>query len=219
MRFQLVTRRPIDANPVFVIIEVVRLVRDHFLTSTPPKDAARWQDLMAAAQQGDQRAYATLLKEAVPFIRVIARRYQSNTAAIEDIVQEALLTIHRMRHTYEPGRPAEPWIAAIAKARAIDALRKHKRRATVEGEMTPAAFAAEDGTQRQDDKLSAASDLNIALAALPPSQRAALQLLKIEERSLAEASLVSGQSVPALKSLLHRAMQTLRTTMKGGRDA
>ena len=37
--------------------------------------------------------------------------------------------------------------------------------------------------------------------------------------ALAEASHVSGQSVPALKSLLHRAMQTLRTTMKGGRDA
>ena len=49
----------------------------------------------------------------VPFVRVVARRFLADAGAIEDAVQETLLSVHRMRHTYEPGRPVEPWIAAI----------------------------------------------------------------------------------------------------------
>ena len=52
-----------------------------------------------------------------------------------------------------------------------------------------------------------------------PRPRAAVRLLKIEELSLSEAARASGQSVPALKSLLHRAMLSLRASLKGGRDA
>jgi DNA-directed RNA polymerase specialized sigma24 family protein len=44
-------------------------------------------------------------------------------------------------------------------------------------------------------------------------------MLKIDEMSLAEASQASGQSVAALKSLLHRAMLSLRASLKGGNDA
>ncbi|MBP6010870.1 MAG: RNA polymerase sigma factor [Alphaproteobacteria bacterium] len=166
--------------------------------------------MMVAAQGGEQRAYASLLKEAVPFVRVIARRYHGDHGAVEDVVQETLISLHRMRHTYEPGRPVEPWIAAIAKARAIDALRARKRRAAVESEMTDAVAETSASDARAEEALAARGDIAAALATLPEGQRAALRMLKIEEMSLAEASAASGQSVSALKSLLHRAMQTLR---------
>ncbi|MEQ1865714.1 MAG: sigma-70 family RNA polymerase sigma factor [Micropepsaceae bacterium] len=180
---------------------------------------ARWQRLMVAAQTGDQRCYVTLLQEAAKFVRVIARRYHADAGAIEDVVQETLLSVHRIRHTYEPGRPVEPWIAAIAKARAIDALRARKRRASVEHEISPEAMeGVADGARHADDKLSAQADIATALESLSPGQRAAVRLLKIEELSLSEAARVSGQSVPALKSLLHRAMLSLRASLKGGRD-
>lgn len=181
---------------------------------------ARWQRLMVAAQAGDQRCYGVLLQEAAKFVRVIARRYHADAGAAEDVVQETLLSVHRMRHTYEPGRPVEPWVAAIAKARAIDALRARKRRAPIEHEISPEAMeGVADGSGRADDKLSAHSDIASALDALSPGQRAAVRLLKIEELSLSEAARVSGQSVSALKSLLHRAMLSLRASLKGGRDA
>lgn len=219
MQFQLVESRAIDAKAAFVIIEGARLLWDHLL-ATPSKDAGRWQELMVAAQGGDSRAYAALLKEAAAFVRVIARRYHNDAGVIEDVAQETLLTVHRMRHTYEPGRPVEPWIAAIAKARAIDALRARKRRAAIEGELTDAVVAtASDSARAGDEALAVSGEIAAAMAALPPAQRAALRMLKIEEMSLAEASRFSGQSVSALKSLLHRAMQSLRATMKGGGDA
>lgn len=197
----------IDAGLWFVIIAPTRDVRGHFLAVS---QGDRWQSLMTQAQNGDGRAYATLLKEAVPFVRVVVRRFLADAGAVEDAVQETLLSVHRMRHTYEPGRPVEPWVAAIAKARAIDALRARKRRAAVEGEMTDAVTATAANDVRTEEALVARGDIAAALAALPESQRAALRMLRIEEMSLAEASAASGQSVSALKSLLHRAMQTLR---------
>lgn len=181
---------------------------------------ARWRKLMVAAQSGDQRSYASLLQEAAIFVRVIARRYHADAGAVEDVVQETLLSVHRIRHTYEPGRPVEPWVAAIAKARAIDALRARKRRAAVEQETSHEAMGEiPDRTPPADGRLAAHADVAAALAALSPGQRAAVRMLKIEELSLNEAAHASGQSIPALKSLLHRAMLSLRATLKGGRDA
>jgi RNA polymerase sigma-70 factor (ECF subfamily) len=175
---------------------------------------------MVAAQAGDQRAYAEVLREASLFIRVIARRYHRDAGTVEDVVQETLLSLHRVRHTYEPGRAVEPWVAAIAKARAIDALRARARRAAVEGNASPEAVAnVADEAGSGQARHEAGAEIAAALAALPPGQRAAVRLLKIEELSLAEAAATSGYSVPALKSLLHRAMLSLRAALKGGRDA
>lgn len=179
--------------------------------------SARWQRLLAAAQAGDKAAYTAFLKEAATFIRVIARRYHRDTGAVEDIVQETLLSVHRVRHTYEPGRAVEPWVAAIARARAIDALRARQRRAAVEAEAPALMTDIADTAAGADAHHETQAEVAAALAALPSGQRAAVRMLKIEELSLAEAAERSGQSVPALKSLLHRAMLTLRS--KGGGDA
>jgi RNA polymerase sigma-70 factor (ECF subfamily) len=42
----------------------------------------------------------------------------------EDIVQEVLLTIHLKRGTWDQSRPIGPWIAAIARNKLIDILRR-----------------------------------------------------------------------------------------------
>ena len=180
----------------------------------------RWQRLMQAAQAAEPRAYSEFLREATGFIRVIARRYHNDASAIEDVVQETLVSIHRMRHTYEPGRPVEPWVAAITKARSIDALRSRYRRARIETTATDETInqVADHRTSTESDLISQ-STISAALASLTPAQRAAVQLLKIEELSLNEAASVSGLSVQALKSSLHRAMQSLRTNLLGKDDA
>ncbi len=192
------------------------LVQADDVNETP---SARWQRLLAAAQSGDRQAYAAFLKEAAVFARVIARRYHRDAGAVEDIIQETLLSLHRVRHTYEPGRPVEPWVAAIAKARAIDALRARQRRAAVETEAPAQLTDIPDAAAGADARHETQAEVAAALASLPASQRAAVRMLKIEELSLAQASERSGQSVPALKSLLHRAMLTLKSTLKGGGDA
>ncbi|MCP4519395.1 MAG: sigma-70 family RNA polymerase sigma factor, partial [Delftia sp.] len=83
---------------------------------------------MAAAQAGDRRAYERVLASSLSLIRSVARRQGVPVDSIDDVVQETLLTVHRVRHTYDPTRSFDAWLAAIASRRAIDALRSQGRR-------------------------------------------------------------------------------------------
>src|SRR5258708_6752361 len=78
-----------------------------------PETARSWAALMAAAQDGDRQAYARLLREILPFVRAVAGRRHGTPDRVEDVVQDVLLTVHRVRQTYDPGLPFEPWLAAI----------------------------------------------------------------------------------------------------------
>lgn len=173
-----------------------------------------WSELMAAAQEGDRVAYGRLLRETVPFIRAIASRRHATPDRIDDVVQEVLLTVHRVRHTYDPTRPFEPWLAAIAERRSIDLVRRRARRAAVEtsDEQAYATFA-DPGANREGEMLVARDALGRALGELPARQREALELLKLRELSLKEAARESGRSIAALKVNMHRALKTLRARL------
>jgi RNA polymerase sigma-70 factor (ECF subfamily) len=173
-----------------------------------PRDAG-WAALMAAAQAGDAKAYATLLREATPRIRALCRARLRNAADVEDAVQDTLLTLHRLRHTYDPARPFGPWLNAIATRRAIDRLRRHGRTRGRESDLDDLPESAAAVRPEAEARL-AARDLRDAVAGLPESQRTALRLAKLEDLSLAEASARSGLSVGALKVATHRALRTLR---------
>ncbi len=173
----------------------------------------RWSALMAAAQGGDARAYDRLLRECLPLLRSICRARLRDATDTEDAVQDALLTLHRVRATYDPARPFTPWISAIAERRALDRGRARGRRAGREIDiehagpiMDPSLPPAERGLER--------AELRAALRDLPASQAQALQLAKIEELSLTEASARSGLSVGALKVATHRALASLRKRLR-----
>ena len=170
---------------------------------------------MAAAQDGDRHTYEKLLREVTPFVRALARRHCRNAADVEEMVQDTLLTVHRVRHTYDPHRPFSPWLAAIASRRIIDTLRRRLRTARHEvvDEQSYETFAAV--TSNSDlEAVHSTEEINNLLACLPPRQRLALEALKLREMSLIEAAAVSGLSVGALKVNVHRALKTLRALVR-----
>ncbi|MGH8114891.1 MAG: sigma factor, partial [Rhodanobacteraceae bacterium] len=83
---------------------------------------------MAAAQAGDRCIYEKLLADSVALIRAVARRRGVAQDQLDDVVQETLITVHRVRHTCDPTRSYDAWLSAIASRRAIDALRSRGRR-------------------------------------------------------------------------------------------
>lgn len=188
------------------------------VAATSRLDAAAemgWETLMAAAQDGDERAYATLLQALLPTLRGVTRRRLGNRADAEDAVQDTLLCIHRLRGTWDRSRPLRPWVVAICERRCVDRMRATGRRSAQEtsieefGEALPAA-AAPEGEAR-----AAAWQLRQAIATLPSRQREALRLAKLEGLSLAEASARSGMTVGAMKVATHRALQALRRRLGG----
>ncbi len=166
---------------------------------------------MAAAQAGDAVAYRRLLREIVPFIRAVVRRRHATPDRVEDVTQDVLLTIHRVRNTYDPSRPFINWLGAIAHRRSIDALRRKVRTDATET-FSPIAYEtyADPQANRGIEAHENSAVLSEAIAALPPGQRQAVELLRLRELSLAEAAAQSGQSVGALKVSLHRAIRALR---------
>jgi RNA polymerase sigma-70 factor (ECF subfamily) len=178
---------------------------------TGPDDPQAWGELMAAAQAGDAVAYRRLLREIVPFIRAVVRRRHATPDRVEDVTQDVLLTIHRVRNTYDPSRPFINWLGAIAHRRSIDALRRKVRTDATET-FSPIAYEtyADPQANRGIEAHENSAVLSEAIAALPPGQRQAVELLRLRELSLAEAAAQSGQSVGALKVSLHRAIRALR---------
>ena len=177
-----------------------------------------WAALMAAAQSGEAAAYRRLLTAIAPYLRGIAARHHRERADIEDSVQDILLTVHAVRHTYDPSRPFKPWLVAIARRRIIDRLRGQGRRRARETFLAPEheTFAAPEANTYEAE--ADARALRDAVAQLPEGQRQAITLLKIEEKSLKEASAASGMSIAALKVSTHRAVKTLRKMLERSRE-
>lgn len=183
-------------------------------SESPGQRRAAW---MAAAQAGDRRAYEKLLADSVALVRATARRHGVAQDYLDDVVQETLITVHRVRHTYDPTRSYDAWLTAIASRRAIDALRSRGRRDSRElhddhaldqhPDADDASAAAESGQRAQR--------LHEAIAELPPGQREAVEQLGLRERSLSEAAELTGRNTGALKVNLHRALKALRERFHG----
>ena len=175
-----------------------------------------WSQLMRASQAGESRAYEQLLREVTPYVRSVLRRHCDGRADLDEAVQDTLLTVHRVRHTYDPRRPFAPWLTAIAVRRGLDALRRRLRVSRFEAPDLGASRAFADTAAASDIEMARSSDeLAQLLRRLPSRQRQALVALKLKEMSLAEASASSGQSVAALKVNAHRALKTLCAFVRG----
>ena len=180
---------------------------------------ASWGVLMVSAQAGDRAAYERLLRECAPLIRRIAQRQRVHADAMEDVVQEVLLTVHRARQTYEPGRSFSAWLVAISQRRSIDALRREGRKARREVHDPIAYESHADGSQdvvREGTADTQAASVRSAIDGLPAGQREAIEILALRQLSLDEAAAVTGKTKGALKVNMHRALRTLRARFGGG---
>lgn len=177
-----------------------------------------WSILMAHAQNGDSVAYRRLLDEITPYLRSLALRRHRDATEAEDAVQDILLTIHSVRQTYDPTRPFGPWLATIANRRIIDRLRRQGRLRSRETVLTAEHETFSNSQSKIEDELSDQRELRAAVDSLPPGQRQAIHLLKLEELSLKEASARTGLSVAALKVATHRAVKNLRTILSSRRE-
>jgi RNA polymerase sigma-70 factor, ECF subfamily len=163
---------------------------------------SQWAALMAAAQNGDQASYARLLHEITPLLRRLARQEwpTGNPADIEDVVQNTLLTLHAIRHTFDPVRPFVPWLLALLQRRTADGVRRRARtnRREIAVDTLEVTFSGE-ATNIDCEASADRETLRHAITELPPGQRQAIELLKLKEMSLKEASAATGISVAALK--------------------
>jgi RNA polymerase sigma factor (sigma-70 family) len=178
---------------------------------------ARWRLGMIAAQDGDSVAYQKLLEELLPIMRRSVKARLFDESGVEDVVQNALLSIHRARHTYRPERPFGPWMRALLRNATIVSMRERKRRGDREVKVeTMEVFEDADAVGKFDFTAGElAPELRRALEELPATQREAVELIQLRGLSVAEAALEAGISPGALKVRAHRGYVALRKRLKG----
>lgn len=138
-----------------------------------------WAELMRLAQDGDRAAYRRLLTEISPYLRGLAGRQHRDPRDVEDSVQDILLTIHTIRHTYDPARPFKPWLVAIGRRRIIDRLRINRRSRLRETELLAEHETFSSGETNIHEAQSENRALHEAVESLPAGQREAIRLLKM----------------------------------------
>lgn len=165
--------------------------------------------LMTAGQSGDAGAYRLLLEQLSRYLRGYYRaklmRYGRDATEAEDLVQEVLMAIHTRRHTYDSTQPFTPWMHAIARYKLIDHLRRGGAGVSDVALDEIGEFAG------QDDHVAVESgyDLEKLLGRLPDKMRRAIQCVKIEGLSVAEAADRCGMSESAVKVNVHRGLRAL----------
>ena len=173
--------------------------------------------LMRKAQDGDQAAYASLLREVLPILKRVVQARLGFLPVMdrEDLVQEILMSVHAARATYDPTRPFKPWLMTITHNRMVDQARRNSRRNANEMSVDEyPADVADAAAGAAADRYGDPEQLRRAIKVLPKGQRSALELLKLREMSLKEASQATGMSIGALKVSVHRAIKTLRVSLK-----
>jgi RNA polymerase sigma-70 factor, ECF subfamily len=168
----------------------------------------KWAGMMRAAIAGDETVYRRLLEEIARSVRATARgafaRARSGDADVEDVVQETLLAIHLKRDTWDGGLRLAPWVAAIARHKIIDAMRRRGARLFQPIEDFETVLAAPEA---QDPH--ARSDAERMIAQLAPRQRDIVHSISLEGQSIAATAARLSMSEGAVRVALHRSLKTL----------
>jgi RNA polymerase sigma-70 factor, ECF subfamily len=168
--------------------------------------------LVAKAGKGDRTAAQALVEALSPKVWRIAWRLLRDSAEAEDVTQEALIRMWKVAPNWTPGRAKfETWLHQVATNLCFDRLRKAGR--FVDEDAAPEPL--DQGPLPDADLTGTAlrARIDLALAALPDRQKAAIVLTHYEEMSGKEAGEVLGISVDALESLLSRGRRALRTAL------
>jgi RNA polymerase sigma-70 factor (ECF subfamily) len=163
--------------------------------------------------RGDDAAFGELYDCLAPRLFGYLVRQARDEARAEDLVQQTLLQIHRARGRFLPGAEVMPWAFAIARRLFIDSLRRRKHEVLQSREEDSDAdepVAPAPGADELVEAQELARRFQKALARLPETQRVAFELIKQEGLSVAEAALILGTTVSAVKLRAHRAYAARR---------
>jgi len=171
------------------------------------------ENLLLQIQEGDNNAFATLVKKHSTKYYNLAFRYMLNREAAEDIVQTAFLKLFENPGMWSPKKGVRftTWFYRIVVNLCLDSKKKFKEI------QLPEIFEISDDRPHQEEEtltLEAQSLLAAEIASLPGRQKSALILCFYEGMSHKEAAEILAISVKAFQSLLMRAKERLKTRMK-----
>ncbi len=140
----------------------------------------------------------------IPALRRYARLLTGDATRADDLVQDTLERACRKWSLWRPGTALRPWLLSIMHNLHVNQLR--------DWHLDDGHALLDDQPERPDTAAPAGErlDLERALAALPPGQRAVMLLVAVEEYTYAEAAEILALPIGTVMSRLHRGREQLR---------
>ncbi|HYN15816.1 MAG TPA: sigma-70 family RNA polymerase sigma factor [Terriglobales bacterium] len=171
-----------------------------------PADAA----LIARIRSGEQDAMAELYDRYSPLVYAVALRVLADTGAAEDVLQEVFMQLWRHPASFDARRGnLGPWLAVIARHRAIDVLRKRRPQTDLE-DVVIAIDADLEGTA---ERARAVEKVRHSLHAMPNNQRKALEMAFFEGMTHTEIAAQTGEPLGTVKTRIRTALMALRRAL------
>lgn len=185
---------------------------DH--SSSEVVDEAQVATWIRATREGDERAFAALVRHFKERVLRLVSRFARNTHDLDEIAQDVFVDAHRSLGKFRGDAPFEHWLCRIATRRCQDYLRRlyRRRRWSSLDELRDAGFEPA-GEQRPaaDPRVEL---LLAALRRLHPDHQTILTLLELQDCSVREAAALTGWSESNVKVRAHRARHALRLEME-----
>ena len=168
-------------------------------------------------RQRDQIAARELVEHLYPLVIRIVRSHLPRRVAEEDLAQEIFLKMFTRLDQYKGAVAFTHWVSRIAVTTCIDQLRAQKRRpefrwadlSEQEAEVLDSVLTSESDVAA-NDALAARELVAKLLGQLKPEDRLVLQLLDLEQRSVAEISEITGWNQSLVKVRAFRARGKLK---------
>lgn len=180
------------------------------------------EELVAAARDGDRRAFDELVRQTYEETYTLARRLTGNEEDARDVVQETYLRAWKGMKGFRRDARFSTWLYRITANTSYTLLKRHRRH-RYEPMGDDAAEAVETNAATDPEAATEASMLHHELASavdgLPPKLRAVMVLRDVYGLSHEEISKELDISVSAAKVRLHRARKRLHDAVYGNEEA
>ena len=173
--------------------------------------------LVAAAVQGNRDAYGQLVRKYQDRLMTTVYHVVQDRTDAEDLCQEAFLRAFVHLRTFSGRSAFYTWLCRIALNLAIGEHRRRQRLSSLESTRESTGEEPADRGDLPGDRLvrkESLSQIQKALAALAPDQRAVLLLRTVDGLNYQEISQVLDLNVGTVRSRLHRARMQLRDLLQ-----
>ena len=177
------------------------------LSGAPAPRNLEEANLIERICSGDDNAMADMYDRYSGIIYGVALRVLGNTSAAEDVLQEVFLQLWRNPQAFDANRGRlAPWLAVIARNRAIDHLRKRPPEEQIE----ELAISTQVNLEDESAQRQAIAKIRTVLAQLPQEQRRALEMAFFEGMTHVEIAAKTGEPLGTIKTRIRAGLMAVR---------
>jgi RNA polymerase sigma-70 factor (ECF subfamily) len=183
-------------------------------------DAGVSRELVAAALQGDEAAARELVRNLYPLVAKLVRAHRPARTAEEDLCQMIFIKVLQKLPQFSGSVPLEHWVSRIAINTCLNQIQAEKarpelREADLSEEQVAVVrnLASTTNELAPDQSFASRQLVEHLMDALKPAERLVIDLLYLQQHSVAEIRRVTGWSAALVKVRAFRARQKMKRAL------